>query len=55
MSFQPYYMYVYTLSGKTKNGAKTADRRFFPYLLENTFSSLLTENILNWQGFYQYG
>jgi len=28
-------------------------RSFFPYLLENSFSSLLTENILHPQAFYQ--
>jgi len=28
-------------------------RSFFPYLLENSFSSLLTENILHSQAFYQ--
>jgi len=28
-------------------------RSFFPCLLENSFSSLLTENILHSRGFYQ--
>jgi len=32
---------------------KSFNVRFFPYLLENSFSSLLTENLLHSHGFYQ--
>jgi len=32
---------------------KSFNVRFFPSLLENSFSSLLTETILHWHGFYQ--
>ena len=66
---RPYY--VSTLSNKTKNSTKTADRllqhtaepivpefyrksfnvRFFPYLLEHSFSSLPTKNFYIVVGF----
>jgi len=71
VSFQPNYMYVSTLPGKTKNNKnsrlltalhsvqpivsdfriKSFSVSFFPYLLDNSFSSLLTGNISHFHEF----
>jgi len=50
VSLQP--SYVSTPPGKTKKGQTFVQcLHFFPYLLENLFSSLLTKNLLPSHGF----